>query len=334
MSFNKIISDIETRNYKPIYMLHGDEPYYIDRITDKLEKTVLDEAEKEFNQVIYYGNDIDFDQLIEAAKRFPMMAEHQLVIVKEAQNLKKFEKFLDYAKNPMPSTILVFAHKYKSIDKRTAVSKAITKNGVVFESKKLYENQIPDWINKYLAAKNFNITPKASMLLVEFLGNELSNIANELDKLMLNIPEGTTVNDQHVQDNIGINKDFNFFELQNALVNHHIDKAHQIAHYFAQSQKEHPLVVTLSMLNSFFAKVLAYHFTKPKDRTRDRLAQILKVNPFFVKDYQQAAKIYNGKKVVRNIGYLREYDLKSKGVNNSSSDDGALLKELIPKLMH
>ena len=327
-----IIDDIKKGNLKPIYFLMGEEPYYIDKISEYIENNVLDEAEKGFNQVVMYGRDVSMEEVVSSAKRFPMMSEHQVIIVKEAQDLaRSIDKLESYAENPQPSTVLVFNYKYKKLDKRKKVTKAIAKNGLVFESKKLYENQVADWIRRVLGGKKFNIEPKAAQMLVEFLGTDLSKISNELDKLTSVLPAETIINATHVEDNIGISKDFNNFELRKAVGVRDIVKANRIINYFCQNPKSNPLVVTISLLNSFFVQLLSYHGLK--DKSKASVAKTLGVNPYFVDDYAMASRNYPMRKVSQNIGFLRDADVRSKGVgaNQSQSD---ILKELLFKLMH
>lgn len=341
--FTQILSDLKKKVYHPVYFLMGEETYFIDAISDYIENNVLDEMEKEFNQSVLYGRDVDLATVLSAAKRFPMMSNYQVVIVKEAQNIREFaakekadkdEKppFLAYLENPQKSTILVICYKYKSIDKRTALAKSIAKHAVLFEAKKLYENQVPDWILGYLKGKSYSMSPRAAALLTEYLGNDLSKIANELDKLMINLPAKSEITEQHIQDNIGISKDYNIFELQTALGKKDILKANRIINYFASNPKDNPLVVTLVSLHSFFSKLLMYHFTP--DKSKGGIASALGVNPFFVGDYERAARNYPVQKLRYIVGELRDYDLKSKGIENASVPDGELLKELVFKILH
>ena len=332
MTFEQILSDLKNKIYKPIYLLMGEEAYYIDQISDFIEQHVLQPTEKAFNQSIVYGRDVDALAVDNLARRYPMMSSHQVVIVKEAQNIKDIDKLEFYASNPLKSTILVLAHKYKTLDKRKRVYKEILNNGIIFESKKLYDNQVPDWIVKYLKENGYSIEPVASLLLNEFLGNNLGNIANELDKLMISMVKGAKISTKIIEENIGISREFNVFELQNALIKNDIVKANQIINYFDKNQKTNNIIQTISSLFSFFRKVLLLHFMterNPKD-----IAAALQVNPYFVKDYQMAARRFNARKTVAIISWLREYDMKSKGFDNNSSGPGDLLKELIFKIMH
>ncbi len=332
MKFEQIITDLKNKVYYPLYMLSGQEPYFIDQISDYIEDNILSESEKEFNQTIVYGRDTDVSTLVSYAKRFPMISNYQVVIVKEAQELNNIDELESYAKQPLDSTILVICYKYKKYDQRKALARIIKKNGVFFESKKLYENQIPQWITSKIQSDGYQITPKAAALLTEFLGDDLSKISNELGKIMINVPKEKQITDAIIEEYIGISKDFNVFELQKALAAMDIVKANRIINHFAANQKDNPLVKVVGFLFSYFNKVLIYH--QIKDRSRNNVAAVLSINPFFVKDYQQAAKSYSFNKLTMIVSMLREYDLKAKGVDNVSTDDGGLMKELIFKILH
>ncbi len=324
----KIINDIKNRKLKPIYFLMGDEPYYIDLITDCIDKTVLNEDEKGFNQVVLYGRDTTVEDIVGNAKRYPMMAEYQVVIVKEAQELSRtIDKLESYAENPQPTTILVFCYKYKTLDKRKKVTKNIEKNGVLFESKKLYENQVSTWINQVLNASGYKIEPKASAMLVEFLGTDLSKISNELDKLKIILPQGTLITAEHIEKNIGISKDYNVFEFRSALGEKNILKANRIAQYFAQNPKDNPITLITSQVFAFYLQLLQYHGLS--DKSQGNVAKVLKVNPYFVKDYETAARNYPMKKVSAIVAALRDIDLKSKGVGANALPPSELLKEML-----
>jgi len=331
MAYEDIIKDLKNKQYKPIYFLYGDETYFIDIITDYIAENVLSESEKAFNQTILYGKDIQTEDIDSAARRFPMMAEHQVIIVKEAQNIKKIENLVYYAQKPLNSTILVINYKYKKLDKRTKLYKTLGKDSVLFESKKLYDNKIPAWITSYLKNKKYSIDLIATNLLAEFLGNDLSKIANELNKLAISLPEGSKITPEIIEKNIGISKDYNNFELQNAIRQKDILKANRIINHFTSNPKDNPIVLTITSLYFFFSKVLAYHFLK--DKNPRNVASVLKVNPYFVKDYEATARKYNRQKVLYIITLLREYDMKSKGYENNAAH-GDLLKELIFKILH
>jgi DNA polymerase-3 subunit delta len=334
MTAATIISDIKKRNFKPIYFLYGNEPYFIDQISDLIENTVLNESEKGFNQMVLYGRDVSIDEIVSNAKRFPMMAEHQVIIIKEAQHLARTIHQLEtYIDQVQTTTILVFNYKYKSPDKRKTVFKKMAKIGVLFESKPLYENQVPAWISNFVKDKGYQIAPKASVMLVEFLGTELSKITNELNKLFILLPKESMITPEAIEENIGISKDFNNFELRKAIGSKNIVKANQIINYFAQNPKNNPTVMTISLLNSFFTQLLQYHALPNKSNPK-AVASALRVNPFFVSDYTTAGANYPMRKVSQIIGYLRDADIKSKGVGARDLSQGDLLKELLFKIMH
>jgi DNA polymerase-3 subunit delta len=324
----KIINDIKTGNIKPIYLLMGEEAYYIDKLTEYLEQHILLEEEKDFNQTIVYGRDTTIDEIVAHAKRYPMMAERQVVIVKEAQDLSKTIESLEaYADNPQSTTVLVLAYKYKTVDKRKKLVKLIDKKGVVFESKKMYENQVGQWISKVLQGRGYGIEPKAIMMLVEFMGNDLSRIANELNKLEIILPKGSMITPSHIEENIGFSKDFNVFEFRKAIGSKNQLKAFQIAEYFSQNKKDNPIVLTSGLVFSFFSGLLLYHGLK--DKSQANVAKVLKVNPFFVKDYEEAFRNYPMRKVSTIINAIRVMDMKSKGVGGANIPDYDLYKELL-----
>ena len=329
----KIINDIKAGKIKPIYFLMGEEPYYIDRITEYLEDTLLTEDEKGFNQMVLYGRDTTIDDIVANAKRYPMMAERQVVIVKEAQELSRtIDQLEKYAENPQHTTVLVFAYKYKSLDKRKKVTKMLEKNGLVYESKKMYDNKVGEWIKRVLQGRGYVIEPKAMAMLVEFLGNDLSRIANELTKLEIILPKGSTITPNHIEENIGFSKDFNVFEFRKAIGEKNQFKAYQIANYFAQNQKDNPIVMTNGLVFSFFSALLQYHGLK--DKSASNVAKILKVNPYFVNDYIAAAHNYPMKKVSAIVGKLRDIDIKSKGVGANGLPQGDLLKEMLVSIFN
>lgn len=325
---SQIIKDIKAKNYKPIYFFMGEEPYYIDKLTEYIEQNVLQEHERDFNQSILYGRDVSMEDVIGSAKRFPMMADYQVVIVREAQELSRtIEKLESYAENPQTTTILVFAYKYKTLDKRKKITKLLDKKGVVFESKKLYENQVGEWIRKVLSGQGYSIEPKAAAILVEFLGTDLSKISNELNKLKIILPKGHTFTPKDIEENIGFSKDYNNFELRKAIGEKNQLKAYQIIDYFAQNPKDNPLVVTTGLVFGFFSQLLQYHGLK--DKNPKNAAAVLRVNPYFIKDYEVAFRNYPMKKVSAIVAALRDIDLKSKGVGASSMSQHDLLKELL-----
>lgn len=328
----EIVAEIDKGTPKPIYFLMGEEPYYIDRISQYIAENVLTEDEKGFNQMVLYGKDTSVEEVISNAKRYPMMANHQVVIVKEAQHLSRtIENFLSYAENPQPTTVLVICFKYKKLDKRKKLYKAIQKNGVLFESNKLYENQVADWVRKTLAGKNYSISPKSCVMLVEFLGTDLSKISNELDKLALVVPPTTEITPDLIEKHIGISKDFNNFELKKAIGERDVKKASRIIDYFSQNPKDNPFVVTVTLLNTFFTQLLQYHGLN--DHSPGNVAKVLGINPYFVSEFSVAAKNYPMKRVSSIISSLRSLDLKGKGVGANNMDQSDLLKELLAEIV-
>jgi len=340
MTAPEILKDLRNRKYKPLYLLHGEEPYFIDMLGNYIEHNLLSEAERGFNQTVVYGKDTDIVTVLNSAKRYPMMADYQVVLVKEAQDMKwgkedddkkGMDPFLSYLEKPLPSTVLVFCYKYGKFDKRKKTYKAIEKNGVVFESAALYDNKIPGWIEGIVDDKGYKISPQASALLGEYLGNDLSKIANELEKLMLNVSKGQEITSKEIQDNIGISKEYNVFELQTALSKRDVVKVNRIVNYFEANPKSNPIVLVLGNLNNYFTKVLRYHYAA--DKSPQGLARDLGISPYFVKDYELAGRTFNYGKTMQIIGLLREYDLKSKGVESNISH-GGLMKELMFKILH
>lgn len=329
----KIVNDIKGGNIKPIYFLMGEEPYYIDKLSDYIEQNILSEEEKGFNQTVLYGRDVTIEDVVSTAKRYPMMADRQVVIVKEAQELSRtIDKIESYVDNPLPSTVLVFCYKYKTLDKRKKVTKLLGQKGVVFESKKLYENEVGDWIKRVLSGKKYAIEPKASAMLVEFLGTDLSKINNELEKLQIILPVGSTITPKHIEENIGFSKDYNNFELLNALGSRNQLKAFQIVQYFSDNPKANPLIVTTSTIFGFYIKILKYHGLK--DRNPKNVATALGVSPYFLKDYDVALKNYPMKKVSQIVTALRDIDVKSKGVGANALPQSDLLREMLYKIFN
>ena len=326
----KILVDIKKGLIAPIYFLMGEEPYFIDTVSEYLDKHVLEEDQKGFDQLVLYGQDVTVPAIIDYARRFPMMAERQVIIIKEAQNLKStIDLLVPYVENPTPTTTLVFCYKYESFDKRKKLVKALEKNKscVVLESKKLYENQIATWLPDVLKKKHLSIQPKATQMLVDFLGTDLSRIQNEVNKLALIVPENTEVTPDIIEKNIGISKEFNNFELKSALAVKDTYKATRILKHFADNPKDNPLVVTLSVLYGFFQQLLSFHgLTDQSDRS---VMATVKVPIFAIKDLRSAAQHYPMKKVSSIIAALRSIDVKSKGVGAASITEADLRKELI-----
>ena len=333
VTIEEILSDLKKRIFKPVYFLAGEEPYFIDIISDYIEDNVLSESDKAFNQIIIYGDDTSIAAIIDTARRFPMMSSHQVVIVKEAQSLRKIEDLASYLDAPLPSTILVFCYKYKSLDKRTKLYKLLESTAVYFESPRLRDYQIPAWIENFLMKRGIKTEPSASAMLTEYLGTDLHKIANELEKLIITLPASKPViTNALIEKNIGISKDYNNFELQKAVGEKNILKANMITRYFGNNPKDNPLTLTIASLFSFFSKLLTYHYLA--DKSKNNVAAALKVNPFFVKDYESAAIKYNAKKTVQIISLLRTFDMKSKGYGDAGTEPGDLLKELIYRILH
>ncbi|MBU2901750.1 DNA polymerase III subunit delta [Maribacter dokdonensis] len=328
----QIVNAIKKGQISPIYFLYGEEAYFIDKISDFIGAKVLTEEEKGFNQMVLYGKDVSIDDIVGNAKRYPMMAERQVVIVKEAQHLSRaIEDLCAYAENPQQTTVLVICYKYKKLDKRKKLHKIIKKNGVIFESKKLYENQVSDWLRKHLLGHGYTISHKASLLLIEYLGTDLGKISKELEKLKLVLPKETEINPQHIEEHIGISKDYNNFELKRAIGDRDIVKATKIINYFAQNPKDNPFILTITLLHSFFTQLLQYHGLS--DHSPKNVASTLRINPYFVKEIQTAARNYPMKKVSAIISSLREMDLKGKGLGASPMKEADLLKELLYKIV-
>tara|TARA_R110002049_G_scaffold117654_5_gene271231 strand:+ start:1130 stop:2128 length:999 start_codon:yes stop_codon:yes gene_type:complete len=332
MTFNQIIADIKRNVFYPIYLLHGEEEYFIDQISDLLEASILDENEKEFNQTILYGKETDSETIVSEAKRYPMMANHNVIIVKEAQNIKNFEALDLYAKNPLSSTVLVVCYKYKKFDGRKAFAKIAAKIGIVYESKAIYDNEVEGWIGDYLKSKGFLINPPARRLIAESIGSNLSRLVNELDKVMITESLGGTINEDMVQKNIGISKDYNVFELNKAIGRRDILKCNKIINYFAANPKASPFVLTTAMMYRNFTQLIKYHYL---DNKSDRaVAAALKINPFFAKEIIQVANNYSIRQLVSAVEALHDADLKSKGVGASGMTEGEIMREMIFKILH
>lgn len=336
MTFEEIKKDIQAGKYQPIYFLCGEEPFFIDRLTALIEASALPEEEKAFNQTVVYGNDVTMSTVTDTARRFPMMAQRQVVIVREAQNIRDFDNLLPYIDHFQPATILLFAYKNKKADKRKGVFKKLgsSPHCVYFESNKLYDNKIPEWIISYCKEKGYKITPQAAGILSESLGTDLSRVANEIDKLTLLLPKGGEIGETLVEEHTGISKDFNSFELLGTIIRRDSLKANQIINYFEANPKNNPLVLTVSTLFKYFLNLLTYHYQKKATPNIQEMAKLLGVHPFFMKDYVEGGRVYNAVKCAQVISLLREYDLKSKGVGNANIPDGQLLREMIFKIMH
>lgn len=335
LDHQQILKELKEKKFHPIYFLHGKEPYFIDTISSYIEKNVLSEGEQAFNQSVFYGKDVDHMAVVDTARRFPMMASHQVVLLKEAQDMRNLANLLSYVETPMTSTILVICHKHKKLNLNSKFGKALKKNALVFESKPLYDNQIPAWISNYLKSHKLTITPKAGELIAENLGTDLSKIANELDKLALNLPPGTQVDDKAVEEHIGISKDYNVFELQRAIGLRDPLKAQRIVNYFTANPKKGPMPMLVGSLYNYFSKIYLFHAVKNLPE-KELLTTLQLRSGFFLKEYRAAARNYSRSKTERVITLLKEYDLKSKGVgyNNTGKPDGELMKEMVWRIMH
>ncbi len=331
--FQQIMADLKNRHFKPIYFLQGEESYYIDEITNYIVDNVLTEEEKGFNQTIFYGKDVEASTVVMAARRYPMMAQYQVVIVKEAQSLDKIEDLQHYAAAPLSSTILVVNYKYKTLDNRKKLATILKKSNCIFEFKRLYDNQVSAWITSYLNGKGLSIEMKGSVLLADALGTDLSKIVKELDKLQVAIGDDVKqITVEHIEKNIGVSKDYNPFELQKALIAKDVLKANKIIKVFAMNPKDHPIQAVITILFNYFSKLMVYYYLQ--DKGKANVAKSLGINPYFVQDYVTGARNYSARKVVSVISILRDYDMKSKGFGNVSADTGDLLKEMLFKIMH
>lgn len=334
MDYSALVSEIRKKQFRPIYFLMGEEPFFIDKIVAEIEQHALSEEERSFNQSILYGADTNIGEIIGEAKRFPMMSERVVVIVKEAQQLRNLDALEAYAEQAQPSTVLVFAYKGKKLDKRKKVTKVLAQKHVLFESKRVYDNQVPTYVEKMLRAAGFQAQPKAIRMIAESLGTDIGRIDSEINKLKLIVPAGGTVDEDTVETNIGISKDFNNFELCAAVNNKDFAKAIRIQNYFTANPKDNPLVLTMGILYRNFRILMIMSQLQSQGIGPNDLAKQAGVSPWQAKEYLPALKQYNVRKIARIIGYLRETDLKSKGVNNSSASDGDLLKELLFKIFY
>lgn len=311
----------------------GDESYYIDSITESLMEVLMTESEKEFDLAVVYGKDTDMRQVISLARQYPMMAKHRVVLVKEAQDIKDMDTLSIYLEKPMPSTILILNYKNGSLDKRKKLASELDKMGILFESKKLYDNELPGWISSYAKSKGLGIDERTSELLAEYLGSDLGRIVGELEKLSITMPAGETrITPALVERNIGISKEYNDFELQSALVTKNILKANKIALYYGKNPKGNPLVKTVALLSGFFSNLMLYHYLV--DKSPAAVASELGIAPFRVREFAEAARSYNALKTMNIISLFRSYDAKAKGFESKSIPDAELLKELLYKIMH
>jgi DNA polymerase-3 subunit delta len=329
----QILKDLKAGQYKSVYFLSGEEPYYIDQVSDFIEEHVLDEGGKAFNQVILYGKEIDFKTIVDNARQFPMMAPYRVIIVKEAQEMRSINSLQSYIENPSDQTILVINYKYKKLDKRTGFAKALKQNAVLLETKKIYDSQLPAYIDQIVKDKGLKIDHKATSLLAEYIGTDLSKINNEVEKLNLRLQKGETIDSQHIQDYVGISKDYNIFELQNALGRKDKAKSFQIVEYFASNEKKNPLIASINSLYTYFTKVWQTQSMSTLD-DRSLASKIGVFSSFFMKDYRLAARNYTPKKIQSILLDLQEYDGFSKGVDRRNPNQGDLLKELVFKILN
>ena len=333
-----VLSVLKTGEFAPIYFLQGEEPFYIDQISDYIEKCALDESQKGFNQVVLYGKEVDVNGILLHARRFPMMSDKQVVIVKEAQEILDLKKesgrtqLESYIKNPLPSTILVFCHKYKKVDGRTSLGSALKKQTVFVETKKIYENQVAHWIESFTKSLGLSIAQNASLLMAAHLGNNLDRISKEIEKIQNNLKGDTEINLNHIQKYVGINREFNVFEFTKALMLKDVLKAHRIVNYFESNLKNNPVIPVIALTYTTFSKLLMLHGTQ--DQSDQGLAKGLKINPYFVKEYKLGAGNYPVLKVIENIKFIHEADLQIKGMNRPAIGDGQILRDLTFRLMH
>ncbi|WP_278599152.1 DNA polymerase III subunit delta [Bacteroides nordii] len=334
LSCDDILKELRAKQYRPIYYLMGEESYYIDLIADYITDNVLSETEKEFNLTVVYGADVDIATVINAAKRYPMMSEYQVVIVKEAQAIRNMEELSFYLQKPLNSTILVICHKHGTLDKRKKLVAEVEKVGILFESKKIKDSQLPAFINSYMKRKDIDMEPKASAMLADFVGTDLSRLTGELEKLIITLPAGQKrVTPEQIEKNIGISKDYNNFELRSALVEKDILKANKIIKYFEENPKTNPIQMTLSLLFNFYSNLMLSYYSPEK--TEQGIASWLGLkSPWAARDYLTAMRRYNGVKTMQIIGEIRYADAKSKGINNASMSDGDILRELVFKILH
>lgn len=333
-TYEEIARNLKNKIYSPVYFLMGEEDYYIDRISDYIMDTVLTETEKEFNLTLLYGSDTDIVSIINAARRYPMMSKYQVVIVREAQNLKNLDELIHYLQKPMSSTILVMCYKHGTLDRRKKITAELKKAGVLFESKKLKDTQLPGFISSYLKRKQVEIEPKASEMMAEFVGTDLNRMAGELEKLIITLPAGQKrITAEQIERNIGISKDYNNFELRNALIEKDVFKANQIVKYFEDNPKNNPLQVTLAVLFNFFSNLMLAYYA-PDKSDQGIASQLGLRSPWQAKDYMAGMRKYTGVKVMQIIGAIRTCDAKSKGIDNPSTPDGELLRELVYFILH
>jgi DNA polymerase-3 subunit delta len=331
MSAKQILTELKKRNFKPVYWLEGEEEYFIDQVMNYAENSILDEKERSFNLTIFYGKDADWPAIINACRRYPMFAEKQVVLLKEAQQMRDIDKLESYIENPLVSTIFFVSYKEKKIDGRTKMAKTLKEKGVVLSTKKLYENQLPEWTQELIESKGLTISQKALMLVVDHIGNDLSRIENEIDKISINLDKRTTITEEDIEKYIGVSKDFNVFEFQGALASKNLSKAVRIIQYFEANPKAAPIQYILPSLYAFFSKLFMIYGLNTRDEKE--IAASLGINPFFVKDHLKAMQLYSYPQVEKVLLLLSEYNLRSIGINDVGTEDASLLKEMVVKMI-
>ncbi|MEM1325051.1 MAG: DNA polymerase III subunit delta [Bacteroidota bacterium] len=335
ITFPQLLQQLKKKEYQPIYLLHGDESYFIDQVADYIEENVLSDGEKAFNQSILYGKETEAKSLIDTCFRYPMMSPYQVVILKEAQEMRSLKDLKAYVEKAVPTTILVICHKHKKLNLNSAFGKALKAKATILEAKKLYDNQVGDWIRTELKSRKRNIAPEAAELMAEYLGTNLSKVTNALDKLSLNLDAQKTITTEDVEQHVGISKDYNVFELQKALGQGDVLKANRIINYFAADPRKHSIIMLIGTLYNYFSKILMLHQLRQSPEN-----EVLKVlglrSNYFLREYKQAARRFSWHRTIKVISVLKEYDLKSKGVdfNKTNTEDGALMKELVWKILH
>ncbi len=329
MSADKILTDWKKGVFQPVYWLEGEEPYYIDRLVHHAEHAILSESEAGFNLSVFYGKDAAWPDVVNACRRYPMFSDRQVVILKEAQHMRDIDKLEAYIEQPLPSTILVVAYKEKKVDGRSKLAKLLKQRSVLLSTKKMYDNQLPDWTSNLVASKGYAITPRAALLLTEHIGNDISRISNEVDKLMLNLGAKKTISEEDIEEHVGVSKEYNVFELQSALQRKDFAKAFQIIQYFESNPKAGPIQMVLPAVYNFFSRVYMLFGIKGDDKTA---AAAIGVNPYFIKDYMAAAKNYGYDGVEKALLLLHQYNLRSIGIHDAGTEDASLLKELVSKI--
>ena len=330
ITYDKLLQSLQEKKFQPVYYLHGSEPYFIDYICDYIEEHALNESERSFNQVVFYGKDMDANTLLNAVTRYPMMAQHQVVIVKEAQDFKNLAALENYFEKPVPSTILVMCHKYKSLDKRLKVTKILEQKAVLFESKPIPEAKVPDWIEKYLDAAGYKSTNQARYLLTEYVGSNLENLTNALVKITSALDKGSIIDEADIKANVGISKDYNAFELSGAIVNKDIAKITRLVNYINENPKEFPIQIMIVVLYNFFSKATALYITGKNDK---ETLKSLGIMEWLSRDFQKAVQTY-GRKLIAISKLIQEYDLRSKGVNDTGTESSELMKELVFRIVY